>query len=300
MSSGRALAWQIEHNGGWRWEIDNGTEANDSVALLLMGPEDLNHQWSQQEQPGDEFSTVPVSVAVSSEGFEGAVAELTRHRRWLRRGNTADSSSLLVFNDYMNTLNGDPTTDKLLPLIAAAAEAGAECFCIDAGWYDDTELGYWWPSVGDWQPSKRRFPDGGLIRVTDAIRAAGMKVGLWLEPEVIGVLSELATTLPDDAFLQRHGLRVTEDRRHFLDLRHPAAQAHLDATFATLIETFGVDFFKLDYNVTPGPGTDHDAFSVGAGLLAHNRAHLEWFKELRARYPHVVFENCSSGAMRAD
>ena len=48
--------------------------------------------------------------------------------------------------------------------------------------------------------------------------------------------------------------------------------------FERLIADLGVDFFKLDYNVTPGPGTDRDAFTVGAGLLAHNRAHLDWVR----------------------
>lgn len=299
-TTGRSLAWQIEHNGGWRWEIDNGHEDGDSVSILLMGPEDLDHQWSEELAPGAAFTSVPVSIAVSSEGFTGAVAELTRHRRWLRRDRKADLGSVLVFNDYMNTINGDPTTARLLPLIESAAAAGAEVFCIDAGWYDDTDLGDWWPSVGDWIPSERRFPNGGLARVVAAIRDTGMKVGLWLEPEVIGVRSSLARLLPDAAFLQRHGRRVTEDRRHFLDLRHPAARAHLDATFDRLITRFGVDFFKLDYNVTPGPGTDVEAFSAGAGLLGHNRAHLAWFEQLRRRYPEVIFENCSSGAMRAD
>jgi alpha-galactosidase len=298
-ATGRALAWQIEHNGAWRWEVDDVRTGENAAALILLGPEDLDHQWSQLLTPGETFASVPVSIAVADDGFEAAVAELTRHRRWLRRARSTDSGSLLVFNDYMNTLNGDPTTERLLPLIEAAAAAGAECFCIDAGWYDDT-AGDWWPTVGEWTPSHRRFPDGGLARVVRSIRDHGMRLGLWLEPEVVGVHSPVAGRLPDAAFLQRHGRRVVEDRRCFLDLRHPAARRHLDDAFDRLIADFGVDFFKLDYNVTPGPGTDYDAFSVGAGLLGHNRAHLAWFAALRERHPRVVFENCSSGAMRAD
>ena len=298
--TGRSLAWQIEHNGGWRWELVNVRGGEDAVALVLVGPEDLDHHWSEELVPGAQFTTVPASIAVSGAGFGGAVAELTRHRRWLRRERTADAGSLLVFNDYMNTLNGDPTTERLLPLIEAAAQTGAECFCIDAGWYDDTELGNWWPSVGEWLPSSRRFPDGGLPRVLDVIRATGMRAGLWVEPEVVGVRSRVAETLPAAAFLQRHGRRVTEHERFFLDLRHPAARAHLDATFDRLITDLGIGYFKLDYNVTPGAGTDLDAFSVGAGLLAHNRAHLAWLADLRRRHPQVILENCSSGGMRAD
>ena len=296
----RAVAWQIEHNGGWRWEVDDVRTGENSVAVVLLGPEDLDHHWSEALAPGESFTTVPVSIAVGTDGFESAIAQLTRHRRWLRRTRTEDESSILVFNDYMNTLNGDPTTGRLLPLIDAAARAGAECFCIDAGWYDDTPRGDWWPSVGAWEPSRRRFPGDGLAGVTHAIQAAGMRAGLWIEPEVIGVHSPVAATLPSEAFLQRHGRRVREHDRYFLDLRHPAARDHLNGTLERLISEFGVSFFKLDCNVTPGPGTDHDAFSVGSGLLGHNRAHLRWFSEVRARYPQVVFENCSSGAMRAD
>jgi alpha-galactosidase len=297
--TGRSIAWQLEHNGGWRWEVDNVRDSEDSVAIVLLGPEDLDHHWSEELVPGASFTSVPASIAVATTGFIGAVGELTQHRRWLRRERKADRDSLLVFNDYMNTINGDPTTERLLPLIKAAGRAGAECFCIDAGWYDDTDLD-WWPTVGEWIPSDRRFPGGGLARVVTAIRDAGMKVGLWLEPEVVGVRSPVAQSLPDAAFLQRHERRVTEHDRFFLDLRHPDARAHLNATFDRLIRTFDVDFFKLDYNVTPGAGTDLQAFSVGAGLLAHNRAHRGWITDLRRRYPRIVFENCSSGAMRAD
>ena len=198
----------------------------------------------------------------------------------------------------MNTLMGNPTTDKLLPLIDAAAGVGAEYFCIDAGWYDDG--GAWWGSVGEWQPSTVRFPDGGLVRVLDHIRDRGMQLGLWLEPEVIGVRSPMAQRLPDAAFLQRFGRRVVEHERYFLDLRHPAAIAHLDEVVDRLVGEYGARFFKLDYNVTPGAGTDLDAFSAGDGLLEHNRAHLAWIDRMVTRHPEVIFENCASGAMRLD
>src|SRR5450759_4810524 len=91
---------------------------------------------------------------------------------------------------------------------APAAAAGAEDFCIDAGWYDD-ELGDWWDSAGQWLPSTVRFPDGGLRAVVDHITAAGMIPGIWLEPEVIGVRSPMVDQLPDSAFLMRDGVRVS-------------------------------------------------------------------------------------------
>ena len=288
-----AQVWQVEHNGPWRWEIGEDT---DGGYVSLSGPTDTDAAWTRVLRPGDSFTTVPVTVAVGT-GFEDALAALTDFRRAARRRHVDNAAMPVVFNDYMNTLNGDPTTEKLIPLIAAAAEVGAEIFCVDAGWYDDS--GHWWDTVGEWEPSATRFP-GGLGQVMDAIRGAGMVPGLWLEPEVVGVRSPIADVLPREAFLQRHGQRIVEHHRYHLDLRHPAAVEHLDRVVDRLVEQFGVGFFKFDYNIDPGPGTDHQADSVGDGLLEHNRAHLAWLDRLLDRHPQLVIENCSSGAMRMD
>jgi alpha-galactosidase len=229
--------------------------------------------------------------------LQGAIADMSRYRRSVRRPHTDNQKLHVVYNDYMNTLMGDPTTDRLLPLIDGAASAGAEVFCIDAGWYDDG--GDWWDSVGEWMPSARRFP-GGLAAVIAHIKDRGMIPGLWLEPEVIGVRSRMATALPAEAFLSRDGIRVREAGRYHLDLSHPEARRHVDAVVDRLVGDFGVGFFKLDYNINPGPGTDRDAHSAGEGLLRHNRAHLAWLDSVLDRHPDLIIENCGSGAMRMD
>lgn len=235
---------------------------------------------------------------MSDDGRDGALAELTRYRRAIRIRRPVDAALPIIYNNFMNTLMGDPTTEKLEPLIDAAAAVGAEYFCIDAGWF--AELGVdWWDSVGEWQPATSCFT-GGLEAVIERIRARGMAPGLWLEPEVVGVISPLADRLPRQAFFQRFGERVREHDRFHLDFRHPAAVAHADATVDRLVEEYGIRYFKLDYNINPGPGTDRDATAAGAGLLAHNRAYRAWLIAAQQRHPAVLFENCSSGAMRMD
>ncbi|WP_246002360.1 glycoside hydrolase family 36 protein [Allorhizocola rhizosphaerae] len=292
--SGHAWLWQIEHHGPWRWETG---ERQDGAYVALLGPNDTDHQWSRLLRPGESFSTVPISIAVSHQDLEGAAAAMTRHRRALVRPHPDRGTLPVVFNDYMNTLMGDPTTAKLLPLIDAAADAGAEVFCIDAGWYDNGDT--WWDSVGEWQPSQTRFPRG-IEEVLARIREHGMVPGLWLEPEVIGVRGPMADKLPAEAFLQRNGIRLIEHDRYHLDLRHPAAVSHLDEVVDRLVEQLGVGYLKLDYNIDPGAGTDLDADSVGAGLLGHHRAHLAWLDRVLDRHPDLVLENCASGAMRMD
>ncbi|MDR1825498.1 MAG: alpha-galactosidase [Bifidobacteriaceae bacterium] len=297
--TGQALAWQIEINGPWRWELDTSGSAADPFALALGGPTDLDHAWAVNLEPGQAFTTVPVSFAYSDQGLDGALQQLTRHRRASHRPFTADAARPLVFNDYMNALMGDPTTEKLLPLIEAAAAVGAQVFCIDAGWYDDG--GDWWPSVGAWEPSTVRFGELGLTGVLERIRQAGMAPGLWVEPEVVGVESPVASTLPEEAFMHRLGRRIVEQKRYLLDLRSQAARDYLDSVFDRLIRQYGARYFKWDYNVTPGLGPDDaGVLAPGAGLLEHARAHLAWLEQLRARYPEVIFEACSSGAQRMD
>jgi alpha-galactosidase len=306
-TTGRTWLWQVESPVGWRWEAG---ERGEGTYVALGGPTDAEHQWRERLAPGESFTTVPAALALADRGgFDAAMAQLTAYRRAVRRPHPDHTALPVVFNDYMNTLMGDPTTERLLPLIDAAARAGAEYFCIDAGWYDDTDG--WWDSVGAWQPSTRRFP-GGLQLVLDRIRSLGMVPGLWLEPEVVGVRSPVAAALPDDAFFQRDGVRLTEHGRHHLDLRHPAARRHLDAAIDRIVGDWGVGYLKLDYNISIAPGTDwtpghgyagdpgRGHAAPGAGLLAHARAYQRWLAAVLDRHPALVIENCASGGMRMD
>ncbi|CAM5675859.1 alpha-galactosidase [Streptomyces canus] len=294
--SGRAWLWQIESSAGWRFETG---EREGAAYVALFGPDDAHHQWQHTLAPGEDFHTVPaVLVRGETGGLDAAFGELTDYRRLIRRDHPDHRALPVIYNDYMNTLMGDPTTDKLLPLVEAAGRAGAEVFVIDAGWYDDDAQG-WWDAVGAWQPARGRFPRG-IQEVLDAIRGHGMVPGLWLEPEVVGVRSPLADTLPPEAFFRRGGLRVTEHGRHHLDLRHPAARAHLDAVVDRLVGEWGVGYLKLDYNINIGPGTENGPESPGSGLLGHHRAHLDWMSAVLDRHPGLVLENCGSGGLRMD
>ena len=291
------LTWlfQVEHNGAWRWDVQDDLQDG---CIALSGPTNENHSWFRELAAGESFTTVPASFTLARD-FDGAVRNVTEYRRAVRAEHPDNAVVRTVFNDYMNTIMGDPTTEKELPLIEAAGKTGVEIFVIDCGWYDDS--GNWWPSVGEWMPSKTRFPgDKGIVEVVDAIKAASMVPGIWLEPEVIGINSPMAEKLPDSAFFQRNGRRVAENSRYVLDLRDPAARAHLDSVVDRLVQDYGIGYFKFDYNVSPGSGTDYQADAPGDGLLGHNRAYSEWIESLHKRYPDLILENCSSGGMRED
>lgn len=289
--TGEAAAWQIEACGSWQWEL--GLNGEDLV-LQLSGPTAQENVWWKVLHPGEAFSSVPVAVAFSTDGLDGAFGGLTSCRRAMRHPHWDNMELPVIFNDYMNCLMGDPTTEKLLPLIDAAAEAGCEVFCIDAGWYSD---GWWWMEVGEWLPSKKRFP-GGLSEPLGRIRQRGMIPGLWIEIEVMGVNCPLAAALPDEWFFTKHGRRIVDHGRYQLDFRHPGVRAHADRILDRLVNEYGAGYIKVDYNINIRSGTDRHADSPGDGLLTHNRAYMGWLEGLMQRHPRLIVENCGSGGMR--
>jgi len=298
---GLAWFWQIEHNGSWYWEISNASLHSgraDDVYAYLGGPDDLHSAAWKRLGPAETYETVPVAIGCVSGGFDQAVEALTRYRRVACvRASKNDSRCPVIFNDYMNCLLGDPTEEKELPLIAAAAKAGCEYFVIDAGWYAEIKED-WSQTIGSWQPSSSRWPHG-LKSVLDQIRHHGMIPGLWLEPEVAGAKSLLAEK-PDSWFFMRHGKRVLKNSRYLLDFRNPEVRAYLDEVIARLVNDYGVGYIKMDYNVDSLQGTELNADSFGQGLLEHNRAHLAWLESILKRHPDLVIENCGSGGGRMD
>ena len=288
-----SLFWQIEHNGSWCWEIG---DCMDRLYLQISGPCKNKSHWWKNLQPKEIFETVPAAISIVGNGFDTAVGEMTKYRRMIRRPNYDNEVLPVIFNDYMNCLMGDPTTEKLFPLIDRAAEAGCEYFCIDAGWYSD---GYWWDGVGEWFPSKKRFPNG-IEEPLRAIREKGMIPRLWLEIEVMGLRCPLANKLPDNWFFMRHGKRVVDHSRYQLDFRNPDVGKYADGIIERLVKQYGVGYIKMDYNIDAGIGTELNADSFGDGLLGHNRAYLRWLDGIFEKYPDLVIENCGSGGMRMD
>ncbi|WP_434655480.1 glycoside hydrolase family 36 protein [Thermoanaerobacterium thermosaccharolyticum] len=287
------LFWQIEHNGSWHWQI---SDKDGHLYINLSGPDEYHCHWWKKLKPGESFVSVPVGVGVTTGGIDNAIAELTKYRRIIRRKNLDNEKLGIIFNDYMNCLYGDPTEEKELPLIDKAKEVGCEYYCIDCGWYSD---GYWWDGVGEWLPSKRRFPNG-FKNLIDYIRSKGMIPGVWLELEVMGIKCRLAKALPDNWFFVRHGKRVYDRSRFQLDFRNPEVRKYADSIIDRLVNEYGVGYIKMDYNIEPGIGTEINTDSFGDGLLGHERAYLDWLDGIFKKYPDLVIENCSSGGLRLD
>ena len=286
------ILWQIENNGSWCWEI---SDIADMLYLKLSGPCEQENAWYKELKPNQSFESVKCCIAVA-DNFDNALAQMTKYRRIIFKNNVPNSKLPVIFNDYMNCLKGDPTTEKLLPIIDKAAQAGAEYFCIDCGWYAN---GSWWDTVGEWQPCEWRFPNG-IKEVFDYIKSKNMVPGIWLEIEVMGICCPLLDDFEDECFFMRHGKKIIDHSRYQLDFRNEKVRRFAHSVIDRVVAEYGVGYIKFDYNIEPGIGTEVNSDSFGDGLLQHNRAYVSWIKEIKEKYPDLIIENCASGGMRMD
>lgn len=287
--------WQFEHPGSWHCEI-----AQTSVRGLyayLGGPDAQHAQAWKRLVPGETYQSIPVAIGSVRGGFAEAVAALTRYRRAIQLHPREDARVCpVIFNDVV-ALDGNQSTASEMPLIDSAAAVGCEVYCMDVGWYAPPGEN-WWGPVGDWKPNPLRFP-GGLRKVTDYIRSKNMVPGLWIEPEVAGLQTALARR-PDNWFFMRHGRRVIDHSRYHLDFRNSDVRAYIDSVFDRLLDEYGIEYIKLDYNINALEGTETQAESYGQGLLGHNRAFLGWLDALLHHHPALTIETVASGGMRME
>lgn len=300
--SDSTLLWQIESSTAWAYEIGCfAPEYQESflkkdyrqqIYLQLFGPDMESAGWYKKLDKGEKFETVNAAVVCSAGSPESAMRELTEYRRQ----KTKITKLPVIFNDYMNCFMGNSTTEKLLPLIDRASEAGCEVFVIDCGWYD---IGDWQYTFGEFKECRQRYPHG-LTEVTDYIRKKGMSPGIWLELESIGLDCSILQKMPTEWFFQRHGNPVIDSGRVHLDFRVKEVRQRASSILEQVIKQYNLGYIKIDYNLELSFGTEAQSESFADGMLQHNRAYLTWIEEERVKYPEVVFENCGSGGLRMD
>lgn len=290
--NGKVLMWQIENNGAWQWELCN---TKSYAGVMISGPTEQENSWYKSLLSGESFESVKTGITLGK-SFDEALSAMTDYRRQIIHDNEENRRLPVIFNDYMHCLWADPTEEKMVPLIDRAAELGCEYYCMDAGWYAD---GTWWDCVGVWEENNRRFPNG-IKKVFDYIRSKGMVPGIWLETEVMGVKCPILDQFDDSCFFMKHGKRIINRGRYLLDFRNEKVRDFATKTVDRVVSEYGAGYIKFDYNSTTGKGTDYDSDSFGDGLLEHNRAYLNWIRSIKAKYPSLIIENCSSGGLRMD
>jgi len=170
-----------------------------------------------------------------------------------------------------------------------------ERYVLDDGWFRGRRSDH--AGLGDWYVDERVWPDG-LAPLVDHVRALGMEFGLWFEPEMVNTDSDLARAHPD--WLMQTGGRLPVEARHqqILNLGIPEAYAYVRDRMAQVIADNDVRYVKWDHN--------RDLVNAGTaptgapGVHGQTLAAYRLMAELKARFPGLEIESCSSGGARVD
>jgi len=241
---------------------------------------------------GEEYVS-PWTYGVHGVGLDGVRA---RVHDWLRARPRHPRAPRPVVVNTWEAVTFDHDLGRLTALAEAAAAAGAERFVLDDGWFGarrDDGAG-----LGDWVVSPDVWP-GGLWPLVDRVRALGMDVGLWVEPEMVNPDSDLARAHPEWLLTGAGGRPLGPARRQqVLDLAHPGAYAHVRDQLDALLEEYPIASLKWDHN-RELVGAGH----APSGRAAAHRQTLALYRlldELRARHPGLEIETCASGGARVD
>ena len=294
-NEGNVVLGTIGWTGNFRFtfEVDN-------VGGLRVIPAINPYASDYKLRAGDTFTTPEFIFTTSSTGVGQASRNL---HDWARRYqvNMGMGDRLSLLNNWENT-GFDFDQKSLAELMKDAKDLGVDMFLLDDGWFankyprKDDHAG-----LGDWDVTHSKLPEGipGLVR--DA-KAAGVKFGIWVEPEMVNPKSELFEKHPDWVIQQPSRETYYYRNQLVLDISNPKVQDYVFGVVDRIMtENPDVAYFKWDCNspITNIYSPYHKA-NQGNTYIDHVRGIYNVMSRIKAKYPNLPMMLCSGGGGRMD
>lgn len=292
---GRMMLGTIAWTGNFRctFEVDN-------VGGLRVIPGINPYASAYKLKPGKTFATPEFIFTLSNNGSGEASRNLHDWARLYQlKDGTGDRMTLL--NNWEST-GFDFNQGSLADVMKEAKKLGVDMFLLDDGWFankyprNNDKAG-----LGDWEPNHSKLPDG-IKGLTNAADEAGVKFGIWIEPEMVNPKSELFEKHPDWVIMQPGRDTYYYRNQLVLDLANPKVQDYVFSVIDNILkEKPGVAYFKWDCN---SPITN-----IHSPYLQENQENLyieyvrglyNVLQRIAKKYPEVPMMLCSGGGARCD
>ena len=284
--------------GNTQFEFYNTAAAR--IPTLFMGG--INPSASDYTLAGKSSLVTPEMVFTYATNGKG---EATRSlHRWARHHQLLDGTKTreVLLNSWEG-VHFDISETSMVDMTRDFAALGGEMFVVDDGWFGDK-----YPrngattSLGDWMIAPSKLPNG-IRPLIDMAHNNGMKFGIWIEPEMVNITSELYEKHPD--WVLRHpDFDPTYGRgktQLLLDLTNPKVQDHVFKVVDDLLTAYpDIYYIKWDNNMSM-----HNAHSQYLPTELQSNLYVDFtlalekiLKRIRAKYPNVVIQLCASGGGR--
>ncbi|MBO0935236.1 alpha-galactosidase [Fibrella sp. HMF5335] len=291
--TGDVLAGTLAWSGNFQFAFELDPQHN---LRLLAGMNPFASDYSLE--PGKAFDTPALIYTFSNQGTGLASRNL---QRWARKHRIpqGEGNRLTLLNNWEATYF-DFDEPKLVGLFKEAKTLGVDLFLLDDGWFGNNHpRNDDFAGLGDWQANKKKLPHGIGYLVKEA-EAAGVKFGIWVEPEMVNPKSDLYQKHPDWVIKLPNRPDAVFRHQQVLDLSNPAVQNFVYGVVDGLLtENPTLGYIKWDCNaviynayssVNPA---DHLYVDYVRGLYSV-------LEKLRAKHPAVPMMLCSGGGARVD
>ena len=297
-NTGDVLMGTIGWTGNYRFtfEVDN---AGNLRVISGINP----YASAYELKPNEWFVTPEFIFTLSNQGTGKASRDI---HDWARNYQIKDGKGdrLTLLNNWEST-GFNFNEKKLEELMKEAKHLGVDMFLLDDGWFankyprQNDKAG-----LGDWEVTHDKLPNG-IPHLVQTAKDAGVKFGIWIEPEMANTTSELYEKHPEwvlkapnrEIVLGRGGTQVV------LDLSNPEVQDFIFGIVDNLMTTYPeIDYIKWDANMSI---LNHGSQYLPSDQQSHMYIEYhEGFKKvcerIRAKYPDLTLQACASGGGRAN
>ena len=292
---GNVLVGTIGWTGNFRFtfEIDN-------VGNLRVIPAINPYASTYELKPNEVFTTPEFIFTLSNQGTGKASRNL---HTWARKYqiNNGQGDRLTLLNNWENTYF-DFNQELLGNLMKEAKHLGVDMFLLDDGWFgnkhprNDDHAG-----LGDWEAMRSKLP-GGIPALIQLSKEAGVKFGIWIEPEMVNPKSDLFEAHPEWAIRLPNRETYYYRNQLVLDMSNPKVQDYVfNVVDKIMTENPEMAYFKWDCN---SPITNiyspYLENKQGQLYIDHVRGIYNVLKRVKENYPDVPMMLCSGGGARCD
>ena len=290
---------QLAYSGNWEMRFEDYPDGKSLVRENLHTSLGMRFDFDGPLQlaPHESFALPRVAFTATAGDMDDGANQLHRFQRQYVVPRTATNNPLLVQFNSWYPFPGEMNVGQMKRCVDIAAPLGAEVFVLDAGWFSGKN---WSRELGDWTVNPVAYPQG-LQELAQYVRSQGMKFGIWIEIENLGVDSNTFRMHPDWC-LTYDGKPLLIAERYPLNFDKPVVRQWATSVIDRLVRDYKIEWLKIDYNIDVGERFDPPALLARHGdvLYRDRTRYYEWLNGIRSQYPELVIENCSSGGLRFD
>lgn len=293
-NSGDAYAFEFVYSG----DFESQTELTfDKKARVMMGLNRDTFAWNLAQ--GETFTTPEVVMTYSACGLNKLSQNLHDHiRGYIIPSKFVNSKRPVVINTW-EAVYFNIDENVLSSYAEKAKELGIDTLVIDDGWFgsrnNDSQ------GLGDWFVNREKFQNG-LAAFSDKVHDLGLRLGIWIEPEMINPKSELYKAHPEWVLQCKNRPSSLGRKQLVLDLTNDEVINYIVDTIKRTLSGVKLEYIKWDFNRTLS--------EVGSLALPPEKqcevkhrfvlGTYKMHKLLTQAFPNVLFEGCSGGGGRFD